>query len=145
VLRNLPARPVAWLLSLLVFPLGRSERGPDDALGARVAETVLGDDAARGSLTAGIYLPRPDEPGLGRLEAARTVAIPALAVEAKLRQLVRNRSLPEADDDILAHAAASVGLITHAELALLTAAEQARALAIEVDAFHPDEYRSLRR
>src|SRR6185503_11880373 len=39
VLRNLPSRPVAWLLDLLVFPLGRSEAGPDDALGSEVAAT----------------------------------------------------------------------------------------------------------
>ena len=145
VLRNLPSRPVAWLLALLAFPLGRSERGPDDALGASVAETVLGDDAARESLTAGIFIPPPDEPGLGCLEAARTVAKPALAVEARLRQLVRDRSLPDARDDILARAAAAAGLITNTELALLTASEEARARAIEVDAFEPDEYRSLRR
>jgi acyl-CoA dehydrogenase len=43
VLRNLPSRPVAWLLDLLVFPLGRNEAGPDDALGAEVAATLQRD------------------------------------------------------------------------------------------------------
>ena len=145
VLRNLPSRPVAWLLRVLAFPLGRTERGPDDALGARAAETLLGDDLARESVTAGIFVPPADEAGLGCLEAARTAAKPALAVEAKLRQLVRDRSLTHASDDILARAAASAGLITDAELELVTAADRARERAIEVDAFDPDEYRSLRR
>jgi acyl-CoA dehydrogenase len=145
VLRNLPSRPVAWLLGVLAFPLGRTERGPDDALGARAAETLLGDDLARESATAGIFIPPADELGLGCLEAARTAALPALAVEAKLRQLVRDRSLAHASDDILARAAASAGLITDAELELVTAADRARERAIEVDAFGPDEYRPLRR
>jgi acyl-CoA dehydrogenase len=145
VLRNLPSRPVAWLIAVLAFPLGRTECGPDDALGARVAETVLGDDLARESVTAGIFIPPADEAGLGCLEAARTAAKPALAVEAKLRQLVRDRSLTPASDDILAHAAASAGLITDAELELLAAADRARERAIRVDAFDPDEYRALRR
>ena len=145
VLRNLPSRPVAWLLAVLAFPLGRRECGPDDALGARVAETMLGDDLARESLTAGVFIPPADEAGLGCLEAARTAAKPALAVEARLRQLVRDRSLAHASDDILASAAASAGLITDAELELLAAAERARELAIRVDEFDPDEYRSLHR
>jgi len=145
VLRNLPSRPVAWLVAVLAFPLGRSERGPDDALGARVAETLLGDDLARESLTAGIFIPPADEVGLGCLEAARTAAVPALEVEAKLRQLVHDRSLAPASDDILARAAASAGLITDTELELLAAAERARNRAIAVDAFDPDEFRALRR
>ncbi len=145
VLRNLPSRPVAWLLAVLAFPLGRSECGPDDALGARVAEMMLGDDLARESLTAGLFIPPVDEAGLGCLEAARTAAKPALAVEARLRQLVRDRSLAHASDEILASAAASAGLITDAEVELLAAAERARELAIRVDEFDPDAYRSLHR
>src|SRR5690606_29283979 len=41
ILRNLPARPLAWLLAVFVFPLGRRERGPDDALGGLAARTLL--------------------------------------------------------------------------------------------------------
>src|SRR4029453_8727602 len=69
VLRNLPSRPVAWLLAVLAFPPGRSGGGPADALGAQVAETMLGDDLARESLTAGVFIPPADEAGLGCLEA----------------------------------------------------------------------------
>jgi acyl-CoA dehydrogenase len=148
VLRNLPSRPVAWLLRALVFPLGRREPGPDDALGARVAEVLLNDALARDSLTRGIYLPPADEAGLGCLEAALAAVRPALEVQAKLRLAVRNGRLgtfaPESDDE-LARAALDAGLITQAELDLLAAAEQARARAIEVDAFDPDEYRTLHR
>ena len=35
VLKNLPARPVAWLLRLIAFPLGRHRRPPSDRLFAR--------------------------------------------------------------------------------------------------------------
>jgi len=145
VLCNLPSRPMAWLLGLLAFPLGRSEWGPDDALGVRVAEAVLGDDLAREPLTAGIFLPPAEEAGLGCLEAARSAAKPALPVEARLRQAVRDGALAPASGDALASAALSGGLITDAELELLVAANRARDRAIRVDAFDPDEYRSLRR
>jgi acyl-CoA dehydrogenase len=70
VLRNLPARPVAWLLRALVFPTGRREWGPGDARSIAAARALLDDDRARGTLTAAIYLPGAGEPGLGCLDAA---------------------------------------------------------------------------
>jgi acyl-CoA dehydrogenase len=145
VLRNLPSRPAAWLLAALAFPLGRSELGPDDALGARAAGALLGDDRARSAVTAGIYLPPPEEDGLGGLEAARAAALPALAVAAKLREAVHKGWLAPASGEALARAAQSAGLITAAEIELLAAADRARARAIRVDAFDPDEYHALRR
>ncbi len=122
VLRNLPSRPVAWLLSLLVLPFGRSEAGPDDALGSRVAEALQRDDRAREALTAGIFVPPVDEAGLGYLEAALAAVKPALEIEAR-------------------HPSS----ITPTELGVLAAADDARERAIEVDAFDPEEFRALRR
>jgi acyl-CoA dehydrogenase len=71
VLRNLPARPVAWLLRALVFPTGRREWGPDDAAGAAAAAALIDDERSRAVLTSGIYVPGDDDEGLGRLESAR--------------------------------------------------------------------------
>ena len=145
VLRNLPSRPIAWLVDLLAFPLGRSEAGPDDALGAQVAEALLDDELARESLTAGIFIPPADEPGLGCLEAALGAVKPALAVEARVRDAVRSGALAAASDAALARAALAAGVISEPELERLTAAYRARERAIEVDAFDPDAYRALRR
>ena len=145
VLRNLPLRPLAWALRPLVFPLGRRERGPDDARTSQVATAVLDDAAARERLTSGIYLPPQDELGLGRLEAALVEATGALRVEAKLRDAVRRGALDRAPGDELARAGVAAGLISQAELDALAAAEVAREEVIQVDAFSPEEYRKLRR
>ena len=145
VLRNLPLRPLAWALRPLVFPLGRRERGPDDARTSQVATAVLDDAAARERLTSGIYLPPQDELGLGRLEAALVEATGALRVEAKLRDAVRRGALDRAPGDELARAGVAAGLISQAELDALAAAEMAREEVIQVDAFSPEEYRKLRR
>jgi acyl-CoA dehydrogenase len=145
VLRNLPARPVAWLLAPLVFPLGRRERGPDDALGSEAARALLEDDAAREELTAGIFLPPAEEVGLGRLEAALRKAKPALAVEAKLRRAVAEGKLDKAPGDALAASALKAGILTVEEIAQLKAADEAREEAIRVDAFDPKDFAELRR
>jgi len=140
ILRNLPNRPAAWLLRGLTLPFGRRERGPDDRLGGELARVVLDDAAVRDRLTAGIFAPRPDELGLGRLDAALVEAQAALPVEAKLRRAVREGRLAHAPGEALARAAHAEGLLSDDELALLRAAERARDEAIEVDAFPRDAF-----
>jgi len=143
VLRNLPARPVAWLLAPIVFPLGVRERGPDDARGSAVARALLDDEAVRDDLTAGIFLPDEDEEGLGRLEAALRRAKPALEVEALMRAAVADGRLDRAPGDALAAAALAAGIVTEAQLAQLASADEARREAIRVDSFSPDEFAAL--
>ena len=140
VLRNLPTRPAAWLLRALVFPFGRRERGPDDATSGEVARAVLDDADVRERLTADIFLPPADEPGLGRLDAALAEAQAALPVEAKLRRAVRSgRARARARRRARARGARA-GLLDDAELELLHAADRARDEAIQVDVFAPEDF-----
>lgn len=145
VLRNLPNRFAARLVGALVFPMGRSERGPDDVLGSSVAQTLLNDPGARSRLTAGIYLPPASEPGLGVLESALSAVRRALGVESKLRAAVSAGILERAPDTELAARGHEAGVISRVELEQLLAAEAARTAAIQVDAFEPQEYAGLRR
>lgn len=140
VLRNLPNRPMAWLLRPLVFPLGMRAREPRDVLSSEVARTLLGDELARNQLTAGIFLPTSDEAGLGRLEAALTHARPALEVEAKLRRAVAAGEIDHAPGSDLAEEGLRAGIVTQADLDRLASAAAAREEAIRVDAFSPEDY-----
>jgi acyl-CoA dehydrogenase len=145
VLDNLPARPVAWALRPLVFPLGAGHRGPDDALGAAVASQLLDEPEARLALTRDMYVPPHDEPGLGRLEAALVKARGALAIEARIRSAVRAGRLDHAPGDRLADLALEAGVIDADEHKQLHEADAARDEAIQVDAFAPEEFLRLRR
>jgi acyl-CoA dehydrogenase len=145
VLRNLPARPAAWALRVLVLPLGRRERGPDDARGGEVAAALLSDALLRERLTAGAFVPPRDEVGLGRLESALAKATRALAIEARLRDAVRAGQLDHVPGPELARRAVEAGLLRPEELAHLTEAEDARDEAVRVDAWEPEVYAGLRR
>ena len=145
VLRNLPARPVAWALRPLVFPLGRRERGPDDARVSQVAKAVLDDAEARERLTSGIFVPPADELGLGRLEEALAKASEALRVEAQLRDAVRRGVIERAPGEALARAGLAAGVISEADLKALEAADAARDEVIRVDSFDPAELRQRAR
>jgi acyl-CoA dehydrogenase len=145
ILENLPSRLAAFALRPIVFPLGARYRPPSDALGAQVARALLEDRDGRLRLTRDIYLPPPDEPGLGRLEAALDRAVAALAIEAKIRDAVRAGRIDHAPGDALTESALASGVITRDERERLRAADDARDEVIQVDAFDPEDYRSLAR
>lgn len=144
VLDNLPNRAIANVLRALVFPLGTRLRPPTDKLGGAVARGLLEDREARRSLTTDIYIPAPEEMGLGRLEAALEKAVEALSVETKLRDAVRAGHIDRAPGDVLAEQALAAGIISEEELRVLRAAQEARDEVIQVDAFDPEGYHSLR-
>jgi acyl-CoA dehydrogenase len=145
VLDNLPARPLAWLLRALLFPLGADLRGPGDALGAEAARALLDDPGVRERLTASIYVPPADEPGLGHLEDALRHARRALAVEARIRRAVREGVIDHAPGDVLVEKAIAAGVIHPEERDWLREADEARDEAIQVDAFEAGEFERLRR
>jgi acyl-CoA dehydrogenase len=135
LLRNFPNRLIAWLLRLLIFPLGRPFAGPSDALGHRVAGILLEPSSARDRLTAGLFLPENLTEPLGRLEDALRKVIAAEPVEKKLRDAVRAGKLKEQPEARLLEEGACAGVVSGAEAEILRLAFAARAEVIRVDDF----------
>ncbi|HZP66282.1 MAG TPA: acyl-CoA dehydrogenase [Rudaea sp.] len=143
ILENLPMRPVAFLLSWAIFPLGARFRPPSDKLGARVARDILEDREARINLTGDIFVPPPGEVGLGALEAALDKAVRAIPVETKLRDAVRAGKLDRAPGYMLDEKGLEAGVITADEYKMLQDADAARNEVIAVDAFDPETFKHL--
>ncbi len=143
VLDNLPARPAAWALRPLVFPLGARHRPPSDALGAAVARGLLEDRQVCRTLTREMYVPPPEEPGLGRLDAALDEALEALAVETKIRDAIRAGELDRAPGDMLLDRAVEAGIIDERDRLEVLEADAVRDEVIQVDAFDPETFRTL--
>ena len=143
VIENLPTRMAAWLLSLVIFPIGAHFRPPSDKLGARVARDILEDREARINLTEDIFVPPPTEVGLGALEAALDKAVRAIPIETKLRDAVRAGQLDRAPGYMLDAMGLKAGVINQTEYTLLQDAEAARNEVIAVDAFDPETFKSL--
>ncbi len=144
VIENLPNRAAAALLCPLVFPLGARRRPPSDDLGARVSRELLDGGDLRRHLTADIYVPKKDEPGLGKLEAALDIVVAAQDVQAKVREAARTRRLGDLPRDRMADEALSRGVIGKDEFARLAAADKARDDVIQVDAYDPATYKTLK-
>ncbi len=143
VLENLPNRPAAGFLSMLIFPLGAHFRPPNDRIGGRVARDILEDREARRTLTEDIFVPPGDQPGLGMLEAALDKAVAALPIETKLRDAVRAGALDHAPGHLLDDMGLAAGVITQEEYDRLNDARDARDEVIQVDAFDPEVYKTL--
>jgi acyl-CoA dehydrogenase len=135
LLHNLPFRPAAWLLRLLIFPLGRTFAGPDDSLGHQVAQIILAPSAMRDRLTAGLFLPEELNEPLGRLEDALAKVIAAEPIEQKLGKAVKEGRIRKGKDAELLAAGLQAGVITADEANLVRIALEARREVIMVDDF----------
>jgi acyl-CoA dehydrogenase len=126
MIANLPARPMAWLMRLVVLPDGKARRGGTDRQLLKAADVVTASGPARDRLTANLFLPR-DDGGIARLERAFAMVEQADPIRRRLRQ-AKIRDWREGVDR---------GLVSPDEKALLEAADEAVALACGVDDFAP--------
>ena len=137
-LRNFPVRPLAWLMRVLVFPLGKPYRGPNDNQGHRVASILLDPSDVRDRLTAGMFVTRDQGCALGRLEVTLEKVVAVEAVEKKLRQAVKNKQLQAGTEDEMLDAAVMAELISEEEAETVRSASAAVREVIAVDDFAHD-------
>lgn len=135
VLENLPNRPVAVMLGAAIFPLGLNGGPPSDRLSATVAQALLDGREERLRLTRDIYVPPPDDPGLGRLETALHKVVAAVPAQLAIKKAVRDGKLPRHPEETLAERAVQSGVIDEAALKRIREADRARDDAIQVDEF----------
>jgi acyl-CoA dehydrogenase len=140
VMLNLPNRIAANVLRLVAFPLGRRMHAPSDRLGARVVRGVLEDPDCRDRLTAGIYLPPQDRPGLGALDRGYDLLRAAADPRAKVKAAVRDGRLPRAREDELLEQAQREGVLSQDEAEAVRALLEAREDLIQVDSFDTATY-----
>ncbi len=122
---NLPNRPIACLLRLVVFPFGARYKAPSDQLTHAVAEQVLSPNPSRDRLINGIYNPSDSQQTLGQLEQAFNLCVAATDIEKKLRKSTYDT----------AEIALENSVITKDEYQLVTNARLARRQVIDVDHF----------
>jgi len=146
LLKNFPVRWLAFLVRMLIFPVGKSYAPPADHLGRQAADLLLTPSAARDRLTAGMFVPKDADEPLGRIEALLTQLERAEAVEKILANAVKGGLLPKASTATLINLAVERNVIDRHDAEHLRAAEALRREVISVDDF-PKDYlqRTLRR
>jgi acyl-CoA dehydrogenase len=135
VLRELPNRPVAWLLRIVAFPWGRWRRPPKQRLMRSAAAIILGDGEARQRLTAGIYVSKDEGDPIGLMEEAFAAALVRDTIEDKLRSAGFQGRKALSDLDALV----AGGTLSQTEADALKRANALIYRAIMVDDFAPED------
>ncbi|MES1942777.1 acyl-CoA dehydrogenase [Salinisphaera sp. PC39] len=145
VLRNLPARPVAWLARALIFPVGRRAHRPDDKAGARVAGILQTPGAARRRLTQTCYVPdSADDGGLGLLDATMRMVLDCRDLEKRLMDAVKKGRVASDHPRERIEEALEAGVLDEAEAERLRALYERLMAVIRVDDFDATELRAGR-
>jgi acyl-CoA dehydrogenase len=139
VLRNFPVRPVAWLLRVLVFPLGRREEAPSDRLGRRVAAILCAPNESRDRLGEWTFLSPAPNNVVGRMNALLPDAIAAEPVERKFMKALKAGSIKAHDYAGQLAEALAQGAISEEEFKLLDHVRAASFEFISVDDFDTRE------
>ncbi|MCU7915219.1 MAG: acyl-CoA dehydrogenase [Candidatus Thiodiazotropha sp. (ex Gloverina cf. vestifex)] len=135
LLRNLPIRPLAWMLRLLIFPTGLPFYKPTDALDHQVTRLILRPGEARDRLTQGIYLTDIQTQRIAQLEEALIAVTEAAPIEKTLRQAIRAGQLSSRDEDAVIEEAISLGILTPTDMEKIMKARRLRNQIIQVNAF----------
>ncbi len=138
VIKNLPNRPAAWFLRIVIFPLGRRYAGASDRLGHQVARLLLSPSETRDRLTHGIFIASELNEPTGLIEDALQKVIAAEAAEKKIRAAIKSGKV-SSDNENLMRQCVELNVISEEEAELIEAATVARSLVIQVDDFAANE------
>jgi len=141
--------PLRWLL----FPPGHTKLdGPDDALGTRVAASIVEDTPLRGHITAGCHVPDNPEEAVGRVLNAYRLARQTERSREKIGDALRRKPEDNGQEapllmghqkEQLVDWAIAGGVVDAAERDQLVEAYDALYDVIRVDAFAADSFEAL--
>ncbi|MBA1205195.1 acyl-CoA dehydrogenase [Pseudomonas capeferrum] len=141
LLDNFPNRFVGCALRVLVFPFGRRHTGPSDELDAEVAELIgrTKGDPALEELLAGCFRPQAEGDPVAALQQASDLLDEAAPLHKALHQAIKEGKVRPAAGQSAVDAAVESGVLQPGEGQRLHAAEQARRVVIDVDAFDKEQ------
>ncbi len=133
--RNLPMRPLAWLLRAIVFPTGSPFTETSDRTDRDVAQVLLAPGEARDRLTAGIFITNDDNYRQGEIEQAFNQAAKVAPIERTLREARKAGLLRGETYAAQIEEAVNTGVINVSEAAQLDLMQSLRRKVIMVDSF----------
>lgn len=137
LLQNLPNRFIAFLLKVLVFPLGRKIRYPSDKLGTKVANSMMKNGKTLEGLSKGIYISQDIKDPIGILKYAHEATIKSYPIEKKINTFIREDKLESVYPNAQLKEVFDKGLITKEEFDLVTKARK-----LKRDVFMSDDFDS---
>ena len=114
-----------------------------DNLGHKVVKDFIKNSPLRESLTEGIFVSKDKDDNLGRLEYAMQMQEKSQFVVDKIKNAIRNKTLPRKKVEDLIELAQEKSIISLGEKYLLKDAVAALLDAVQVDEYTLEEYKKL--
>ncbi|MEE9444152.1 MAG: acyl-CoA dehydrogenase [Cocleimonas sp.] len=141
VFYNLPFKPIAKTLRLMMFPFGKPYSPPSDKLIHEVAKLALSPSATRDRLTEGCYITDDPDDAMGRVEDAFNVAVESAEIEKRFKILTKSSKLKARMHTERIDEAVQLALITKDEGDQLHKLWLSMRNAIRVDDFSDKEFK----
>lgn len=138
-LLNMPNRWLAWVLRIIVFPLGQRLKPPSDHLNGEVAKYLLYPSRIRERLSDHAYTSNTEHNPIGLIAAVLEKSIAVEPLEKKLHQAVKQRVVAGKNFKEKVANGVVKKVITQDEAKQLCDAFAARMCIINVDDFAPEE------
>ncbi|AUZ03964.2 acyl-CoA dehydrogenase [Vitreoscilla sp. C1] len=135
VLKNLPNRPIAWILRVLTMPVGHNINAPSDKLGSKVANEMMKGEESLNRLTRFMFKPQDEQDPIGVLAPAHAAVLAAESAEKKVRKLERDNQLSAASPALRLQEALDSAFITQQEYDLIVRSRQLKRQVVMVDDF----------
>jgi acyl-CoA dehydrogenase len=135
LLRNMPVRPLAWVMRVLIFPTGLPFHKPTDRLDHQVARLLLTPGEVRDRLTHGVFTNNDPQQRIGQLEQAMLAVTKVIPLEKTLKRAKRAGQLKSRELPELITEAIELGILSESDRTLLDEADRLRNQVIEVNAF----------
>ncbi len=139
IIKNFPIRPIAWMLTILIFPLGKPFTKPRDSFNRKIAQLMMTPSETRDRLSAGAYLASVPENPLGDIQDALLKSIEAEAADKFIRTAKKEGKVSGYTFTDCAQAALHQQLISEEEFDKVMQATEARRKVIAVDDFSEEE------
>ena len=140
--RNLPFRPVGFILRVLAFPWGQSMRYPSDQLDNQLARLMVQNNSYRTALLKKLYLSGDPGQPIDKVELALQGIIQNADLYAKVSDLKPLKLSRDGFAEKLKEKVAQ-GILLPVEMQTLLDVEQLRWQAIQVDTFSFDSMRTV--
>jgi acyl-CoA dehydrogenase len=114
-----------------------------DSLGHEVVKNMLKNGEFRDALTDGIFVSKDKNDNLGRIENAMALNEKAAPIFEKIKNAIKNKTLPRARVEDLVEAAKEKSVITLEEFHLLQDVRTAVLDAMQVDEYSLEDYKKI--
>ncbi len=137
IFKNFPNPTLAWILKVLVFPLGERFSKPRDKVNRKIAQLLMAPTETRERLSAGAFLSPIKTNVMGDFQDALIKTIASEPVEKIIKDAKKNLDGYTTIEQ--AHSALAKNIITPEQFDIFMQANDARMKVIMVDDFAPDE------